>query len=587
MLGVAACMVIRSGTNVPERERRHWWIEILVLGGLLAVFFGVTQVIGQWRHPLRLSVDIDLSPWALPKYALFSLARGWIAYFFSLVFTLVVATWAYYDEGARRYIIPALDVLQSIPVLAFLAAFTLALVNLFPNSNTGLELACVFMMFTGQVWNMTFSYYDSLRGTPPDFRMLGKLYNFSWWLRFWKIELPFGTQGLVYNSMVSMAGGWFFLITTEASTLGTSDYRVPGIGSYMSVAQQQGNTKAMVYGIIAMGVVIIAVDRLVWAPLVIWSRKFKLDDFGTGTTDKSRFQLWMARSVAMQKIGVVFTKIKQLLIHPATPPSAATSLRDPATPPLKRSNVAKIIYSGLLVVIVALLLWGGFRLVSLLAQVHLADWGEILYDSLLTFIRVTAAMAIATLWTVPFGVWIGLNPRLSNRFQPVIQFASAFPAPMLYAWILTLVFLIGGNLQWGSVVLLLFGTQWYILFNVAASAAAIPNDIISCAAILRLKGWSRWKKFLIPAIMPGLVTGWITAAGGAWNASIVSEAVSIQGKNYYATGLGTYIAKVSENLDFPKLTAAVIVMSLIVVGINRTVWKKIQAIANDRCRFTN
>ena len=580
-------MVIRSGSSSSETYKPRWWFELVVIGALVALFFSVTQVAAQWRHPLRLAADIDLSPLALVKYSLFSLARGWIAYFFSLVFTLVVASWAYYDLRARRYIIPALDVLQSIPVLAFLAAFTLALVNLFPTSNVGLELACVFMIFTGQVWNMTFSYYDSLRGTPPDFRMLGKLYNFSWWLRFWKIELPFGAQGLLYNSMVSMAGGWFFLMTTEASSLGTTEYRVPGIGSYMAVAQQNGNVRAQVYAIIAMAIVIVAVDRLIWWPLVVWSRKFKLDDFGTGTSDKSSLQLWLARSRAMQRLAAVGIKVKGFFLKPATPPSAEKSLRDPSLPPPPPNRVAPALYWTLIVVVVTVLGWGGFRVFALLSQVHLSDWVEILKDSGFSFLRVLAAVAIGTLWTVPFGVWIGLNPKLSAKLQPFIQFAASFPAPMLYAWILLAVLKVGGSLQWGSVLLILFGTQWYILFNVAGAAAAIPNDIISCASILRLKGWTRWRKFLIPAIMPGLVTGWITAAGGAWNATIVSETVSIGSTNYEATGLGTYIAKVSGNLDFPRLTAAVLVMALFVVGINRTVWKRIQAVANDRCRFTN
>src|SRR5581483_6452793 len=263
------------------------WIDALVLLALVALVFGAAEVTAQWRHPLRQTVDIDLSPAALPKYALFSLARGWIAYFFSLLFTLLVASWAFYDARARRFVLPALDVLQSIPVLGFLPGLVLALVSLFPRSNVGLELACVLMIFTGQVWNMVFSYYDSLRGTPADFRLLGRLYNFSWWHRFWKVELPFGAQGLLYNSMVSMAGGWFFLSVTEAFQLGSQDFRVPGIGSYMSVAIERGDVRAQIFGVAAMGVVIVVVDRLVWWPLVLWSRKFKLDDFGTGQREKS------------------------------------------------------------------------------------------------------------------------------------------------------------------------------------------------------------------------------------------------------------------------------------------------------------
>lgn len=282
-------------------------MDLLVLGGFVALFFSVVQITQEWRHPLKDPVPIDLSLSALPKYALFSFARGWIAYFVSLVFTLLVASWAFYDRRAHRYIIPALDILQSIPVLAFLPPFFLALVALFPHSNTGLELACILTIFTGQVWNMVFSYYDSLRGIPGDFRMLAKLYNFSWWQRFWRVELPFGAQGLLYNSMVSMAGGWFFLSLSEAPPLinGVS-FRVPGLGSYFKEAMDKGNVTAQILAIVAMGIVILVVDRLIWWPLVVWSRKFKLDDFGGSRSPKNSLQLWLARSGSVQAMAAAW-----------------------------------------------------------------------------------------------------------------------------------------------------------------------------------------------------------------------------------------------------------------------------------------
>jgi NitT/TauT family transport system permease protein len=570
------------------RERPRFWIDVLVLGGFVAIFFSVTQVAAEWRQPLNVQVPIDLALGKLPKYALFSFARGWLAYFVSLLFTLVVASWAYYDTRAHKYILPALDILQSIPVTAFLAPFFLVFMALFPHSNTGLELACILTIFTGQVWNMTFSYYDSLRGIPGDFRMLAKLYNLNWWQRFWRVELPFGAQGLLYNSMVSMAGGWFFLSMSEAPQIGKDSIRVPGLGSYFKEAIDKQNATAQMMAILAMGIVIVIVDRLIWWPLIVWSRKFKLDDFGGSRSPKSGLQLWLSRSAAMQALTSGWQALSDRLLGPPVPPSDATSTIEPGAPPPPKKHAGRYAYVLLVCVVIALLAWGGFRLVLLLRPVTGSDWAAILGDTGISLMRVLAALAIGTLWTVPFGIWIGLNPRLSGKLQPFIQFVASFPAPMLYPWLFALVLFVHGTLFWGAILLILFGTQWYILFNVAAAAAAIPNDIICCADILHLRGWDRWRRFLLPAILPGLVTGWITAAGGAWNATIVSEyAVQVGDKLYNTRGLGAYLGKAIEDYNFSRLTAAVLVMSVIVVGINRTVWKKIQAVANDRCRFIN
>jgi NitT/TauT family transport system permease protein len=572
--------------SIPSAPRRsHLLIDAVVILGLVSVVFGISHVAGEWRQPLRPNMEIDLSPWALPKYALFSFARGWIAYFLSLLFSIGVASWAFYDTRAQRIILPALDVLQSLPVLSFLPGLVLALVSIFPNSNTGLELACVLMIFTGQVWNMTFSYYDSLKGTPPDFRVLGRLYDFSWWRRFWKVELPVGAQGLIYNSMVSMAGGWFFLSVTEAFRLGNQDFRVPGIGSYMSVAQERNDLLAQFFGVVAMGTVIIAVDRLVWWPLVLWSKRFNLDDFAGASVEKSTVSLWLARSSAMQHIGRVWLRLSTFLICPRQAPHAAA---EPAAdrPKTFANQWINWIYGLVLVVIVSVVALGLVQLAHLLYQVTTTEWGTVLADASITFGRVMLAVVLGTFWTVPVGVWIGLNPKLSSKLQPFIQFAASFPAPMVYPWILALFLHFSTTpLEWGAIPLIMLGTQWYILFNVASAASAIPNDIRSCAAILQLHGWRRWRRYLLPAIAPGLVTGWITAAGGAWNASIVAEYVQDDGKLYQATGLGALISQATAAKNFPVLTAASLVMALIVVGINRTVWKKLQSLTNDRCRF--
>lgn len=557
--------------------------DLLVIGLFAAVVLGALSVEEEWRAPLRNSSPIDLSFAKLPVYALYSLARGWIAYGFSLVFTILVASWAFYSPRARRLILPALDVLQSIPVLGFLPGLVLALVRLFPDSNIGLELACVLMIFTGQVWNMTFSYYDSLQGVPAEHRNLARLYDFSGWQRFWRVELPFGTQSLVYNSMVSMAGGWFFLSITEAFTLGKEDYRLPGIGSYMNEAIAKGDVAAQVGGVAAMGVVIVVVDRLFWWPLVRWSRKFNLDDFAGASADgkPGMLALWLARSSALRRITDAWEKIAGSTLRRKHAPH-----EDDAAPPRNRlhdlarwlGNIASLL----------LFLAGGFALIRLgllIADVEANEWRVIGLSTLATTLRVASALGLSVLWAVPVGVWLGLNPALSRRLQPLIQFAASFPAPMIYPWILSLVVMAGGTLAWGAVPLIMLGTQWYVLFNVAAAASAIPNDIRSCADIMGLSGKRRWTRYLLPAIAPGLVTGCITAAGGAWNATIVSEYVRSGGKLAETTGLGAYISRATDHAKYPELAASVTVMALLVVLINRFVWKRLQRIANERCRF--
>lgn len=569
----------------PEARRTSLWSDLIVIGLFAAVLLGALNVEEEWRSPLKTAAPIDLSPAALPLYALYSLARSWIAYGLSLVFTILIASWAFYDLRARRLILPALDVLQSIPVLGFLPGLVLALVGFFPHSNIGLELACIVMIFTGQVWNMAFSYYDSLQGVPAEHRNLAKLYDFSGWQRFWRVELPFGTQSLVYNSMVSMAGGWFFLSITEAFQLGDQDFRLPGIGSYMSVAIAQGNVSAQIYGVIAMGVVIISVDRLIWWPLVRWSRKFNLDDFAgsaSGDSRQGKLSLWLARSSSVRSLSLVWNKLTDSFLRRRHVPHAAR-LSDYESE--KPRRFGRWLANFAFVVLMALGGYAFVRLGLLIAKLGFADWHEIAFSTGLTTLRVFAALTFSVLWAVPVGVWLGLNPTYSRRLQPFIQFAASFPAPMIYPWILALVVAVGGTLGWGAVPLIILGTQWYVLFNVVSAASAIPNDVRSCAAIMGLSGIRRWTRYLLPAIAPGLVTGCITAAGGAWNATIVAEYVR-SGSNLVQTiGLGAYISRATNAGDYPQLAAGVIVMALLVVLINRLVWKKLQALANERCRF--
>jgi NitT/TauT family transport system permease protein len=562
--------------------RRSFLADLILIFVVGALLVAILDVADEWEAPLHAQTQIDLSFWKLPQYTLFSLARGWVAMGFSLVFAILYGTWTYYDSKARAVLLPALDILQSIPVLGFMPGLVLALVYLFPKSNFGLELACVLMIFTAQVWNMVFSYYDSLKAVPEELRQMGRICGFGPLQRFLEIELPFAAQGLVYNCMVSMAGGWFYLTINEAFILGDTSFQLPGLGSYMSSAIARGNIPAQIAAVVAMGFMIVTVDRLIWWPLVIWSRKFKIEDVASGPLETTLVQ----RMLVASKLADLSTAPRRLM---SKLNERLASFRIPPVGkvvPIRASeNLAKTGYFLLLSLIFALGGYGLFRLFQMLADVSFQEWLQILLSAAATFLRVLSALIVSSLWTIPVGVWIGLNPRISRYLQPVVQFAASFPAPMLYPLVLGWILALGGNLGWGSVVLMMLGAQWYILFNVAAGAQSIPSDMVSCADIFRIGGWDRWRFFILPGIFPFLVTGWITSAGGAWNASIVAEYVQQGGKTYDAFGLGALISRVTSEGKFGVLAAAVVVMALTVVTINRIFWKRLQRAGDLYCRF--
>ncbi len=572
-----------TASNNPPAPTRSLIADALVVCVLGALLFAILNVAQEWKAPFHANTHIDLSLGKLPQYTLYSLARGCTAMVLSLAFAVGYATWAYYDARARRVLIPLLDILQSIPVLGFMPALVLALVLIFPKTNLGLELACVLMIFTAQVWNMVFSYYDSLKAVPAEFRQMGVLCAYGPLKTFLRIELPFAAQGLIYNCMVSMAGGWFFLTINEAFTLGNKNFQLPGVGSYMSVAIAQGNVRAQVAAVVAMGVMIIAVDRLVWWPLVIWSRKFKLEDTAAGPRESTLIGRMVARSHLVESVavapGLVAAELRRIL--PSVPAFVDVGRRHAAAVKSTPAVVYWLILAGVFTISGI----GLFQLGAMLAKVPAGEWLLITGAAGMTFLRVVSALVISSLWTIPVGVWIGLNPKWARALQPLIQFAASFPAPMLYPLVFGLVLAVGGTLQWGAIILMMLGAQWYILFNVAAGAQAIPADMLACADIFQFRGWARWRKFLLPAIFPPLVTGWITSAGGAWNASIVSEFLQQGDKTFTATGLGATISEATAAGDFNRLAASVVVMAVCVVVINRTFWKTLQRKGDLYCRF--
>src|SRR6266851_2189913 len=494
-----------KATATLRRSPQFSWVDAIVLLTLAAVIFGIGRTAQQWTGALRPAVEIDLSIRALPKYTLLSLSRGLVAYVLSLLFSLAYGYWAAKDQIAERVLIPILDVLQSIPVLGFLPGVVLALVAAFPRSNIGLELAAILLIFTGQAWNMTFSFYHSVRSIPNDQQEVATIYRFTAWERFRWVELPFSTIGLVWNSMMSMAGGWFFLMISEAFVLGDNDFRLPGLGSYMSVAVARGDTGAMLDAIVAMTAMIVLLDQLLWRPVVVWAEKFRVEEGGADHAQSSWFLSWLRRS---QLIGSLVERLKQ------------PSSRD-------HSRQQRAIRSG-------------------------------------------PARSRK------------LGKTVSMLLLLVIQLLPSFPEPMLFPAVTAILAAAGVSLGWGSVVLMLLGTQWYVLFNVIAGAMAVPADLREAAISYHFRRSERLWKLYLPAIFPYLITGWITAAGGAWNASIVSEYVTFNRQVLSTWGLGAQISQAAAAGNFPLLSASVVVMSAMVVAFNRLVWKRFNMLAETR-----
>ncbi len=560
------------------RVRLLGWPDVLImvaLGGLLA---GVLDLGQEWTGPHRPGADIELSPWALLHYTFYSLARGMLAYAISLGFTLVYGYWAASDRRAERILIPLLDILQSIPVLGFLPGVLLALESLFPSSNLGVELASVVMIFTGQAWNMTFSFYHSLRTIPTDQLEVATIFRFSWWQRLKWVQLPFATLGLVWNSMMSMAGGWFFLMISESFRLGDEDFRLPGIGSYMSVAVEQGRVDAMLWALGAMVLMIVALDQLLWRPVVVWAQKFRVEEGGSVAEMESWFLTWLRRA---QLVRALRRWWRHRLLRRGNGPRTAllTPRANPAPPRTEGTSFVGLL--GLLLLL-GLLSYGCWQLVVLLQDVTLAEWGETALAAGGTLGRVLLSTALGTLWALPAGLAVGLSPRLSRLLQPVIQVLASFPAPMLFPLLIAALRWGGISLNWGSILLMLLGTQWYILFNVIAGAMAIPADLREAATGYRLSRWQRFRVLYLPAVFPYLVTGWVTAAGGAWNASIVAEYVTFKGEALQAWGLGAQINQAAEHARFPLLAASVLVMAVVVVAFNRLVWRRFYHLAEQR-----
>jgi NitT/TauT family transport system permease protein len=548
----------------------------IVLFGL-ALLYAMLSLARYGVGPVNQQTEISLSPLALPKYALLSVARLGAAYLLSLAFSLVYGYIAAYSTRAERVLVPLLDILQSIPVLSFLPGVMLAMMALFPTRQLGLELGSILLIFTGQVWNMTFSFYSSLKNLPSELREAAGVYGFSWWQRFRQLELPYSCIGLIWNSMMSVAGGWFFLMACEMFVLGNRDLRLPGLGSYLQTAANAGDTPAILWGLAAMVAVIVLIDRLVWRPVIAWGERFKFEQVEAAETPTSGVLDWLRHSRLLSRTA-------QLSVAPTLERvDLYFARRRAALPPrYQRARAPAWTKGALWAVCLIAVTYAVARAGMLVAGISALELRQILLGTGATFLRVEAVLLLAALWTIPVGVFIGLRPRISAVLQPVAQIAASVPATALFPVILLVLIRLGGGLGIAAILLLLLGTQWYLLFNVIAGASAIPADLKEVCAVYRFGSLERWQKLLLPGIFPFLVTGLVTASGGAWNASIVAEYFHFKGRTLSTVGLGSLISQASDSGDFRLLLAATVAMAVVVVTINRLLWRRLYRLAATR-----
>ncbi|HZD32888.1 MAG TPA: ABC transporter permease subunit [Candidatus Angelobacter sp.] len=551
--------------------------DFFIFGLGLSVLYLVVALARYWSGPFHPEVEISHSPYMLPVYAAYSLMRIMVAYVLSLAFTLVYGYVAAYNAKAERFMIPLLDILQSIPVLSFLPGVMLAMVALFPNHQLGVEMGAILLIFTGQVWNMAFSFYSSLKSIPRDMREAAQIYQFNWYQRFTNIELPYAAIGLVWNSMMSVAGGWFFLMACEMFVLGDKDFRLPGLGSYLQTAASAGDTRSILWGVATMILVIVLMDQIIWRPVIAWAEKFKMEQVESANAPESWFLNLVEGSRGLLTLRKrVFRPLRERMVQRFARQHHEVE-RD-APPAMWKVWVGRMIAA----VVVAGVIYAAIQAGGMVSHLTRAEYGEMFRGAFATFLRVVAALIIGSAWTIPVGVAIGFNPRLSRIAQPLAQIAASVPATALFPIVLLLLIKVGGGLGVGSILLLLLGTQWYILFNVIAGAMAIPTDLKEAADLFRFTSWQRWRTVILPGIFPYLITGLVTASGGAWNASIVAEYFSLKGETYTTVGLGALISEATSKGRFDLLLASTIVMAIIVVTINRLVWRRMYRLAASR-----
>ncbi len=564
---------------------RTWpfFIDLSVAAALLAGFYAILWVAKFWFSSAIPEVEIYRSPAHLPLYAFYSVVRIFVAYALSLVFAVGYGYTAAYNKRLETLLVAILDILQSIPVLSFLPGVMLAMMSLFPSRQLGIEFGAILLIFTGEVWNMAFSFYTSLKSIPRELMEATKINRFSPLQRLFQLELPFGAIGLVWNSMVSVANGWFALMLCEMFPVGSRNFRLPGLGSYLQTAASHGDTGAMAYGLITMLLIIVLTDQLLWRPLIAWSDKFKFETVESSSRVTSPVLDALRNS---QVLGIINRYTFKPMAERFYVDMAAWRRRSNSRPaPEQPHKNTTWIYIVAAVAMLAVIGVAAFHALLLLKQIHGPEFLHLLAGLGLTFVRVNAALLLGSLWAIPVGVAIGFNPRFSSWAQPVAQIAASFPATAFFPIILIALARIGVGLGIGSVVLMLLAAQWYILFNVIAGAQAIPSELREVARLFRFSDVQRWTTVILPGIFPFLITGLVTASGGAWNASIMAEYFKLRGETLTTLGVGAQISAASDAGNYAVLLAATMMMALLVVTINRLVWRPLYTLAETKYRL--
>jgi NitT/TauT family transport system permease protein len=566
--------------QVVESSGNRWDWALLPL--VLAVLFALAFAGSQMARPYAVgeALPLSLDPWMLPYYLLRTTLRMFLALGASLLFSCVFAAVAAKYRSAERVMIPLLDILQSIPILGFLSITVTGFIALFPGSLLGVECAAIFAIFTSQAWNMAFSLYQSLRTVPQELQEAARVFQLSGWQRFWRLELPFAMPGLLWNMMMSMSGGWFFVVASEAISVSNQNIKLPGMGSYIAMAIEARDLGAIGWAIAGMLVGIVLYDQLFFRPLIAWADKFRFEESGGENAPSSWLLTWLRRTDRVQQLGQAAVRLLERSLLLFRLKHDGTSIRARPQPPNPMVvRVGDAVLAG--AVLFALWWLVGF----IRGEVGWAEVGHVFLLGTYTMLRVLVLIALAALVWVPVGIWIGMNPRWAGRLQAAVQFLAAFPANLMFP--VAVLFIVRWHLNpniWLSPLMVL-GTQWYILFNVIAGASTIPTELRYAAQNLRLTGWLKWRRYLLPAVFPSFVTGAITASGGSWNASIVAEYVTWGDTTVQAQGLGSYIAQMTATGDFPRIALGIGVMCVFVMGMNHFVWRRLYQLAEDRMHF--
>lgn len=559
----------------------RWDILLLLL--LFSLLFFLAWGGMQMATPYKLGtpLPISLEPSYLPFYALRTVLRMFIALLFSLLFTFIIGTLAAKSKRAGRIIVPTLDILQSVPVLSFLSITVTGFIHLFPNSLLGPECASIFAIFTAQVWNISFGFYQSLKTLPYDLLEASAMFQLSAWQRFWKLEVPFSMPSLLWNMMMSMSASWFFVVLSEAISVAHQDIRLPGIGSYIALAIEQRSLLAVIYAIISMMVIIFLYDQILFRPLIAWSEKFKMESSPEEDEYQSWLIDWLRSSSLIKRAGNLISILKEYFVNLPFLPKKVS----PLELEVKKHQSKSLVYIWKLC-LASLFFSSTWLLIRFIqAEFKFNDVIHVVALGAATGLRVLILIVLSSLLWIPIGIWIGLRPRLAQKIQPIIQFAAAFPANLFYPLFVIAIVKFHLNAEIWTSPLIILGTQWYILFNVIAGASTIPRDLYLAADNFGLKGLLWWKRLALPGIFPFFITGAITAAGGAWNASIVAEWVSWGDTTLRATGLGEYIHEATLSGNFPKIALGTAVMCLYVLTFNHLIWRPLYRLAERRFNF--